>query len=65
MVCATLQEKVTNRHFLTLLWILSYVMFMFYTTVLAWEKCLSSILSDNLYLLYFYLPIFILVLTYR
>ncbi|KAM7084818.1 cilia- and flagella-associated protein 300 isoform 2-T2 [Molossus nigricans] len=53
LVCATLQQRVTNRHFLTLLWILSSVMFMFYTTVMVWGKCLNSILSDDLYLLFF------------
>ncbi|XP_070329772.1 cilia- and flagella-associated protein 300 isoform X1 [Odocoileus virginianus] len=64
LVCATLQQRVTNRHFLTLLWILSSVMFMFYTTVTAWGKCLN-IFSGYLYLLFFLYQFFILTLIYR
>ncbi|KAM9768359.1 cilia- and flagella-associated protein 300 isoform 1-T1 [Dama dama] len=64
LVCATLQQRVTNRHFLTLLWILSSVMFMFYTTVMAWGKCLN-IFSGYLYLLFFLYQFFILTLIYR
>uniref|UniRef100_A0A5F5PV91 Cilia- and flagella-associated protein 300 n=2 Tax=Equus TaxID=9789 RepID=A0A5F5PV91_HORSE len=58
LVCATLQERVMSRRFLTLLWILSSVTFMFYTTVMVWGKCLNNVLSDCLYLLFPYLPIF-------
>ncbi|XP_070659423.1 cilia- and flagella-associated protein 300 isoform X1 [Bos indicus] len=64
LVCATLQQRVMNRHFLTLLWILSSVMFMFYTTVMAWGKCLN-IFSGYLYLLFLLYQFFILTLIYR
>uniref|UniRef100_A0A8D1XFE5 Cilia- and flagella-associated protein 300 n=1 Tax=Sus scrofa TaxID=9823 RepID=A0A8D1XFE5_PIG len=42
LVCATLQQRAMNRHFLTLLWTLSCVMFMFYTTVTVSGKCLDD-----------------------
>ncbi|XDA84053.1 hypothetical protein R6Z07F_013877 [Ovis aries] len=64
LVYATLQQRVMNRHFLTLLWILLSVMFMFYTTVMAWGKCLN-IFSGYLYLLFFLYKFFILTLIYR
>ncbi|XP_006044857.2 cilia- and flagella-associated protein 300 isoform X1 [Bubalus bubalis] len=63
LVCATLQQRVMNRHFLTSLWILSSVMFMFYITVMAWGKCLN-IFSGYLYLLFFLYQFFILTLIY-
>uniref|UniRef100_A0A8C6E6B4 Cilia- and flagella-associated protein 300 n=1 Tax=Moschus moschiferus TaxID=68415 RepID=A0A8C6E6B4_MOSMO len=64
LVCATLQQRVMNRHFLTLLWILSSVMFTFYTTVTAWGMCLN-IFSGYLYLLFFLYQFFVLTLIYR
>ncbi|XP_045674087.1 cilia- and flagella-associated protein 300 isoform X2 [Phyllostomus hastatus] len=60
LVYATLRQRVMNRHFLTLLWIPSSAIFMFYTTVMVWEKCLNSILSDYLYLLFFIYQFFTL-----
>ncbi|NP_001428194.1 cilia- and flagella-associated protein 300 isoform 4 [Homo sapiens] len=64
LVCAILQQRIMNRHFLTLLWILSGVTFMFYTTVMVWETCLN-VLSDYVPLLFCIYHFSILILTYR
>ncbi|XP_073922940.1 cilia- and flagella-associated protein 300 isoform X4 [Castor canadensis] len=42
LVCATLQQRTTNRHFLTLWWTLSSVMSTFYTIVTVWGTCLNA-----------------------
>ncbi|XP_050614231.1 cilia- and flagella-associated protein 300 isoform X1 [Macaca thibetana thibetana] len=61
LVCAILHQRIMNRHFLTLLWILSGVIFMFYTTVMVWETCLNA-LSNYVPLLFFIYRFSLLIL---
>uniref|UniRef100_A0A7N9D9M2 Cilia- and flagella-associated protein 300 n=1 Tax=Macaca fascicularis TaxID=9541 RepID=A0A7N9D9M2_MACFA len=61
LVCAILHQRIMNRHFLTLLWILSGVIFMFYTTVMVWETCLNA-LSNYVPLLFFIYHFSLLIL---
>ncbi|XP_045872635.1 cilia- and flagella-associated protein 300 isoform X3 [Meles meles] len=49
LACAILRPRVMSRPSLTLLWIRSSVMFMFYTTLTVWGKCPNTLLSESLF----------------